>query len=169
MIINRQRRIRVSLELLGRFLMRLQRVLNLPSGVVTVCFVSEVRIAGWNEAYRGKEGPTDVLSFRSDETRHVGRRGEVRNANRARRGTRGEQRGTTGRSRHGAELPYLGDVAIAPAVAQRNARRLGRTLYGELCILILHGVLHLMGYDHETDRGEMDRREARLRRRLKLA
>jgi probable rRNA maturation factor len=45
---------------------------------------------------------------------------------------------------------------------------LGRTLPSELQILILHGVLHLLGYDHETDRGEMDRVEARLRRRLGL-
>lgn len=63
---------------------------------------------------------------------------------------------------------YLGDIAIAPAVARRNARRFARTLDGELKILILHGVLHLLGYDHETDQGQMDRVEARLRRRLGL-
>ena len=46
---------------------------------------------------------------------------------------------------------YLGDIAIAPAVARRNARLLGRTFDHEMRILILHGMLHLMGYDHETD------------------
>jgi probable rRNA maturation factor len=64
---------------------------------------------------------------------------------------------------------FLGDIAISPAVARRNAYSLGRSLSGEIRVLILHGVLHLLGYDHETDRGEMDRVEGRLRRRLGLA
>jgi rRNA maturation RNase YbeY len=63
----------------------------------------------------------------------------------------------------------LGDIAIAPGVAKRNAGIYGRTLPAELKILILHGVLHLLGYDHETDRGEMERTETKLRRRLGLA
>jgi probable rRNA maturation factor len=63
---------------------------------------------------------------------------------------------------------YLGDVAIAPAVARQNARELGRTLDGEMKILILHGLLHLLGYDHETDHGQMELRERRLRRHLGL-
>lgn len=63
---------------------------------------------------------------------------------------------------------YLGDIAISPATARRNARRYGRPLKDELRILLLHGVLHLLGHDHETDQGEMNRLEARLRRRLDL-
>ena len=63
----------------------------------------------------------------------------------------------------------VGDIAIAPAVARRNARALGRTFESELRILALHGLLHLMGYDHETDNGAMDRLESRLRRQLRLA
>ena len=54
-------------------------------------------------------------------------------------------------------------------MAQRNARKLGRTFDSEMRILILHGLLHLMGYDHETDHGQMERRELRLRHELKLA
>jgi probable rRNA maturation factor len=50
--------------------------------------------------------------------------------------------------------------------AERNARRLGRTLAEELDVLALHGFLHVLGYDHETDDGTMDRLERRLRRRL---
>jgi probable rRNA maturation factor len=69
----------------------------------------------------------------------------------------------------GSHLFYLGDIAVAPAVARRNARRFGRTFAEEMHILILHGMLHLMGYDHETDTGQMDRRERRLRRALGLA
>jgi probable rRNA maturation factor len=64
---------------------------------------------------------------------------------------------------------YLGDVAIAPATAQRYAGKSGRKLPSELRVLILHGVLHLLGYDHETDRGQMDRVERKLRKRLGLA
>jgi probable rRNA maturation factor len=64
---------------------------------------------------------------------------------------------------------YLGDIAIAPAVARANAKELGRTFNVEMRILILHGILHLMGYDHETDDGQMERREMRLRRALGLA
>jgi len=60
----------------------------------------------------------------------------------------------------------LGDVLISVPAAERNARRLGRSLERELLVLALHGFLHLLGYDHETDHGEMDRLEARLRRRL---
>ena len=63
---------------------------------------------------------------------------------------------------------YLGDIAIAPAVAKRNARRFGRKFADEMRILILHGILHLMGYDHESDEGQMERRENRLRRELRI-
>jgi probable rRNA maturation factor len=60
----------------------------------------------------------------------------------------------------------LGDVLISVPAAERNARRLGRSLESELQVLALHGFLHIVGYDHETDDGEMERLEARLRRRL---
>jgi len=63
---------------------------------------------------------------------------------------------------------YLGDIAISPATARRYAKKNGRSLAAELRILMLHGVLHLLGYDHESDRGEMDRLEAKLRRRFGL-
>jgi probable rRNA maturation factor len=63
----------------------------------------------------------------------------------------------------------LGDIAIAPDTARRYARKNGRRLSDELRVLILHGVLHLLGYDHETDRGEMDRIERKMRRRFGLA
>ena len=63
----------------------------------------------------------------------------------------------------------LGDIAISVPMAERNARRAGHALGRELEILVLHGFLHLLGFDHETDDGQMNRLEMRLRRRLGLA
>ncbi len=60
----------------------------------------------------------------------------------------------------------LGDIVISVETAERNARGLGRTLPQELDVLALHGFLHVLGHDHETDGGTMLRLETRLRRRL---
>lgn len=64
--------------------------------------------------------------------------------------------------------PPLGDIAIAVPTARRQARERGHSLRVELRVLALHGLLHLMGYDHETDQGEMHRAEEKLRRRSGL-
>jgi rRNA maturation RNase YbeY len=64
---------------------------------------------------------------------------------------------------------FLGDIAISPATARRNAKKFGRSFPDELRILMLHGVLHLLGYDHETDTGQMERLEQKLRQQLRLA
>jgi len=63
---------------------------------------------------------------------------------------------------------FAGDIAISAEIAARNARSLGHSAADELRVLILHGILHLAGYDHERDGGEMARRELTLRRRLVL-
>jgi len=66
------------------------------------------------------------------------------------------------------EPGVLGDIAIAKGVAAQQARRLGHSEQVELRTLALHGLLHLLGYDHETDSGEMARAEERLRRKAGL-
>jgi probable rRNA maturation factor len=63
---------------------------------------------------------------------------------------------------------FAGDIAISGDYAARNARRLGHRVSDEIRILALHGILHLAGYDHENDNGEMARRELRMRTQLKL-
>ena len=63
------------------------------------------------------------------------------------------------------ERGYLGDVVIAAGVARRQAKEAGHSLQHELRVLALHGLLHLLGYDHERDAGRMARAEARLRQR----
>ena len=136
---------------------RAQKEVRLPAGSLTVCLVTNAEIARWNRGYRDKNGPTDVLSFPVN----AGTTTHRKNGN----FFASPPSGLTSAARH----DYLGDIAIAPAVARRNARRFGRTFEDEMRILILHGMLHLMGYDHETDSGQMDRRERRLRRTLGLA
>jgi probable rRNA maturation factor len=144
MILNRQSRIPLQDTVLTRFLNSVKRELKLSGREVTVCFVEDREIARLNGKFRGKSKPTDVLSFPANGT---------------------------GASDfpHESGARFLGDIAISPQAARRNAKRFGRTLDEELRILILHGVLHLMGYDHEADNGEMERKETRLRRKLGLA
>ena len=163
MILNRQRSVRVARRPLELFLRRIRKVLGLGKAHLTICFVTDAEIARMNETFRRKKGPTDVLSFPS-----------VKGSSRtqaffpARSGVRA--RGSRARAPWRLRATeYLGDIAISPRTARRNAQRLGRDLSSELRILILHGVLHLLGYDHETDQGQMDRLEQRLRKRLELA
>jgi probable rRNA maturation factor len=144
-VLNRQRRMAVKLGELEVFAGHVERALRMGRDAFAVCMVSDAEIARMNQRFRGKHGPTDVLSFPA---------GEGRNGKRA---LPAEVKG------------HLGDIAISPETARRNARRYGRTLRDELRILILHGALHLLGYDHETDSGQMERREARLRRQLGIA
>ena len=166
MIINRQRRIPVAVAPLEAFLARVRQRFGLSEDAVAVCLASDAAMAQWNETYRGKRGTTDVLSFPGN-----GNARKLRKQMRQRKQTRskGEWPGSPSlASSASSASPYLGDIAISPETARRNARRFNRTLPEELRILILHGVLHLLGYDHETDRGEMERLERRLRRELRL-
>jgi probable rRNA maturation factor len=166
MILNRQRDVRVSVRELGEFLSRARRALRLPADAVTVCLVTNSEIARWNRAYRGKIGPTDVLSFPVEQMRRRQRSPRARKSGDI--SPFGANNSSTSSIWSASSASYLGDIAIAPVVARRNARRFERTLSEEMRILILHGLLHLMGYDHETDSGQMERRERRLRSALGL-
>jgi len=154
MILNRQRRVPVATRPLTDFLCRVRSALRLGDRDLTVCLVSDASIARLNRSFRGKPGPTDVLSFPANG--HAALR-------RARLSSSSPSFTSSPSS-----TSYLGDIAISLEAARRNAARFGRTLPQELRILMLHGVLHLLGYDHETDRGRMDRVECRLRAELGL-
>src|SRR6266852_6048850 len=148
MVINRPRRVRVALRPLDQFVDRVQRALRLRECDLTVCLVSDAVIA------RPKENAPTQRTQRTQKTH-------------------GTQRNRTHREEFssgslGRANSYLGDIAISPETARRSARRFSHPLPRELRMLVLHGVLHLIGYDHETDRGEMDLLERRLRRRLRL-
>jgi probable rRNA maturation factor len=157
MIVNRQRRIAVAVRPLSDFLARAQRELGFPESGVTVLLIGDSAMAQLNRRFRDKSGPTDVLSFPASAVRAP--RSLPRRTKRSSR--------IHGRTRTG-DLAYVGDIAISPQTARRNARRYSRSLPEELRILVLHGLIHLAGFDHETDEGQMERLEQRLRRRLGL-
>ena len=164
MILNRQRAVRLARRPLESFLRRAQEEVGFQGAGVTVCLVSDAEIARLNETFRKKKGPTDVLSFPA-----VARRGPQRLASLVRSGQGKRPASEGGPHKKNKAGEYLGDIAISPTTARRYAKKNGRKLSSELRVLILHGVLHLLGYDHETDRGEMDRVERKLRKRLGLA
>ncbi|MHB1017348.1 MAG: rRNA maturation RNase YbeY [Coriobacteriia bacterium] len=110
-----------AFERLARFALVLEGV---PEGTeLSIALVDEDEIAALNERYRDIAGPTDVLSFGCDEPCPT----------------------------PGDEPITLGDVVIAPSVAERQAIDLGHSVEHELDVLLVHGVLHLLGYDHEDD------------------
>jgi len=108
---------------IAAFECRAERVLTAaaPEGSeVSVALVDDAEIAALNERYRDREGPTDVLSFSLLEGEHADHRGD-----------------------------QLGDVVISLATARRQAQEQDTTLDRELLRLLIHGVLHLLGHDHE--------------------
>jgi probable rRNA maturation factor len=137
-ILNSQKRVRLTLPPLEKFAHRSLREMNLKSDSVAIAFVTDAEIARLNKTYRRKNKTTDVLSFPAQTAKRADK------------------------------SKFLGDIAIAPATARRYAKKNGRSLHSEICVLMLHGILHLLGYDHETDRGQMDRIEHKLRRKLGL-
>lgn len=120
---------------------------------VSLLFVDEVTIASLNERFLEKEGPTDVLSFPiEDDSDRSGRSPDEGGTG------PGSIEVDTGR------LVLLGDVVICPAVAARNAVDHGVTFDDEIALLVVHGLLHLLGMDHEVDAEaeRMERREQQL-------
>lgn len=107
---------------------------------VSIVFVRDKKIRQLNRQYRGKDYATDVLSFQaSDDAQDAFDFGEEN---------------------------YLGDIVIATDTALRQAEEAKQTFAREVQELVIHGLLHLCGYDHETDNGEMNRLELRLRKKL---
>jgi len=116
---------------------------------VSLLFVDEQSIAALNERFLGKSGPTDVLSFPiEDEVERSGRSPD--------QGGTGPGSIETNSDR----FLLLGDVVICPAVAARNAVEHGASFEDELALLVVHGILHLLGMDHEVE-AEAERMEQR--------
>jgi probable rRNA maturation factor len=119
---------------LARFLARARRATGLH-GAVNVLLTSSAEMQSLNRRFRGKDEPTDVLSFSAEP---------------------------------GTQKQFAGEIAMSADIATKNAKELGHSPAQEVKIIVLHGLLHLRGYDHECDNGQMARREKQLRAQLHL-
>lgn len=136
-MIFRKRVAGLSTEALNRFVLRARKAARIR-GTVDVLVTGSSDMRALNLRFRGKNKPTDVLSFPSEA------------------------------SPKGRRTPFAGEIAISAEIALDNARRLGHSGALEVKVLVLHGILHLAGFDHEGDNGEMASKEASLRRVLRL-
>ena len=139
MIVNLQRKIRLNTRDYQEFVETMSRTLEEIDGrEFSIAFVSDRRMKELNSFFRGKHTTTDVLSFPHES------------------------------DEFDPDESNLGDIVISVEQAERQGKENGLTLENEIRQLILHGVLHLSGYDHETDTGQMNKRELQLRRKLKI-
>ena len=138
-IINRQRKVKIKPESFQEFAEKAVAAVKEARGkTCTVAFVSDRKMTELNRMFRGKNSTTDVLSFPNEPDEFE----ESEN--------------------------NLGDIVISLEQAARQAEENNLSLDTEIKQLILHGLLHLCGYDHETDKGEMNRLELKLRDKLRI-
>lgn len=140
-IINQQRKIKIVPADFESFAaLAITAISEAKGKELSVAFVSDRKIKELNKIFRDKNSPTDVLSFpyEPDQYDYL----ETEN--------------------------FLGDIVISVETAARQARENHLPFDTEIKQLILHGILHLVGYDHEHDDGEMNRLELKLRRKLKV-
>ena len=161
MILNRQRKYVVNSSRLGEYAGELRQALRLGRRDCDICLVDDRAIKRLNSLYRGKACATDVLSFPWNAQQRPAR--PRARSERAR--PRPESRSAEQRAALEFEN-FLGDIVISVDTAKRNARQEGHSTLNEIRWLILHGFLHLLGYNHESDQGEMTKLELALRRRL---
>lgn len=135
-VVNRQRKRKIELESWTRLATTMLNVIGKEGSSATIAFVSDAKIRELNRRFRGVDRATDVLSFPEDPRQPL------------------------------SAAHNLGDIAISLERAAIQAKENGLRFDEEIAQLILHGLLHLCGYDHETDNGEMNRVERRLRKRL---
>ena len=141
MIVNLQRKLKLDPKSFKSFVEQLVSVVaEAEASTFSVAFISDRRMKELNGFFRGKDSTTDVLSFPHEPDEFEPSEGGTQN--------------------------YLGDIVISVEQAQKQAKENKLALEDEIKQLILHGLLHLCGYDHETDDGEMNKRELQLRRKL---
>ena len=136
-VINRQRGRKLETKQWSKFAERAVQTISKIENDATIVFVSDDAIKKLNRRFRAKDYATDVLSFPAEQAEF-----------------------------EKAAAANLGDIVISIEQAARQAKEHGLSFENEIAQLILHGLLHLSGYDHETDHGEMNRLELRLRKRL---
>jgi rRNA maturation RNase YbeY len=136
-VVNRQRKLPLDCEHWRAFTVKALKVAFAEDAAVTIAFVSDRAMRQLNRRWRGTRDTTDVLSFPAAQDEF-----------------------------ERVEGSSLGDVVISVEQAARQAEEHGLEFDEEVSQLILHGLLHLCGYDHESDNGQMNQLELRLRRRL---
>ena len=135
--INRQRAHKINSKRWLEFADRALRLISAHEPDVSIVFVSNAAIRKLNRQFRGRDSSTDVLSFP-----------------------------TAAESFERENRSQLGEIVISTQRAAAQAKQNGLTFTNEIEQLMLHGLLHLHGYDHETDGGEMNRLELKLRKKL---
>ena len=137
LVLNRQRRHAVPLKRLRQFALELAGRAKADAVDFSVVLISDRTIRRYNRRFREKDEPTDVLSFPAQDAQPAG-----------------------------VDNRYLGDMMIYIETAYRQALKRNHSLEREICTLMIHGWLHLLGFDHELDQGQMRRKELRLQREL---
>lgn len=138
-IINNQRKIKISRQIFEKFAGNLiSQIPETKNKSFTVAFISDKKMRELNKQFRGKDKTTDVLSFPFQPDEFE------------------------------TDANNLGDIVISAEQAEKQSAENDLDFETEVKQLILHGVLHLCGYDHETDTGEMNSRELELREKLKI-
>ncbi|MGA9771060.1 MAG: rRNA maturation RNase YbeY [Blastocatellia bacterium] len=139
-VVNRQRLCPIARDRIARIAQATLDEAGRAGDSLAIAFVRDRVIRDLNQTYRGKDYATDVLSFPADDGQTACVFDEACN--------------------------YIGDIVISTDAALRQASAARHSFEREVSELVLHGTLHLCGYDHETDHGEMNRLELKLRRRL---
>jgi len=135
-IVNLQRKIKIATDTYADFAAACSATDECQQKDFSIAFISDRRMKQLNDLFRGKNATTDVLSFHHEP------------------------------DQFDTDTNNLGDIVISVEQADRQAKENGLTLENEIKQLILHGLLHLCGYDHETDNGQMNARELELREQL---
>lgn len=142
-VLNRQRLYPIDTAHAASLAREVLRRIERQDASLTISFIRDRQMRQLNRDYRGFDKPTDVLSFAYHE---------------------GEEFADIAALE--GETVHLGDVVISVETAARYATELGLSFAREIEFLVIHGTLHLAGYDHETDHGEMNRLEKKLRKQL---
>ena len=180
-VVNLQRKVKIDLASVRKYISEVEaKVDELEGRTFSVGFISDDRMQSLNSTFREKDSTTDVLSFpfepedfeqgsppyeggvasaSDDGVVHLDDKQKPENPLPAEAGLL---------FRKEKSLRFLGDIVISAQQAERQAKANKLTFEREIKQLILHGVLHLCGYDHETDKGEMNARELQLRKELKI-
>jgi probable rRNA maturation factor len=136
-VINLQRKVKLDTGVYRQFVDEIVScVAEAADRKFTIAFISDDRMTQLNSLFRNKDATTDVLSFPHEP------------------------------DEFDPDKTNLGDIVISVEQAQKQATENGLLLEGEIKQLILHGLLHLCGYDHETDNGEMNKRELEFRTKM---